>query len=50
MQVYRWFFIVFRTSVAVGFAGYVLLVLEIFGLGVLLRPLLSPAAALVAIW
>ena len=49
-QVYRWFFLVFRASVVVGVAGYALLRAEIFGLGLLLRPLLSPAAALVAVW
>ena len=47
---YRWFLGVFRVSIAVGFCGYVLLILEIFGIGLLLRPLLSPVTALVAVW
>lgn len=50
MQIYRWFTFTFRASVAFGVAGYGLLLAEIFGLGLLLRPLLSPAAALVAVW
>ncbi|KAL4451635.1 hypothetical protein ABPG75_007297 [Micractinium tetrahymenae] len=49
-QVYAWFMIVFRLSVGIGFAGYVLLLLEFTGAGVLLRPLLGPGAALTAIW
>lgn len=46
LQVYAWFMIVFRLSVGVGFAGYVLLLLEFTGVGLLLRPLLGPGAAL----
>lgn len=49
-QIYRWFLGVFKFSIAVGFSGYVLLVLEIFGLGVLLHPFSNPATALVAVW
>ncbi|GAB4824246.1 hypothetical protein N2152v2_011292 [Parachlorella kessleri] len=49
-KVYRWFLGVFRVSIAVGFCGYVLLILEIFGIGMLLRPVLSPVTALVAVW
>lgn len=49
MQVYAWFMIVFRLSVGVGFAGYVLLLLEFTGVGLLLRPLLGPAAAVTGV-
>lgn len=39
--------IVFRLSVGIGFCGYILLLLEFTGAGLLLRPLLGPAAALI---
>lgn len=46
LQVYAWFMVVFRLSVGAGFCGYILLLLEFTGLGLLLRPLLGPGAAL----
>lgn len=46
MQVYAWFMVVFRLSVGVGFAGYILLIMDFTGAGLLLRPLLGPGAAL----
>lgn len=46
MQVYAWFMIVFRLSVGTGFAGYILLLLDFTGAGMLLRPLLGPGAAI----
>ncbi|PSC69567.1 RING finger 121 [Micractinium conductrix] len=49
-QVYAWFMVVFRLSVGAGFCGYILLLLEFTGLGLLLRPLLGPGAALTAVW
>ncbi|KAL4433400.1 hypothetical protein ABPG77_010253 [Micractinium sp. CCAP 211/92] len=49
-QVYAWFMIVFRLSVGTGFAGYILLLLDFTGAGMLLRPLLGPGAAITAIW
>ena len=44
------FLAVYKTSVVVGVAGYVLLVLELLGIGALLRPLLSPALSLQMLW
>jgi RING finger protein 121 len=41
-RVYTFFLAVYKSSVIVGFAGYFLLVLELFGIGMLLRPVLSP--------
>jgi hypothetical protein len=38
--------IVFRLSVGVGFAGYIMLVLEFTGLGLLFAALLGPGASL----
>jgi hypothetical protein len=38
--------IVFRVSVAVGFIGYIMLILEFTGLGALFRTLLGPGASL----
>lgn len=45
-QVYAWFMVVFRVSVGVGFVGYVMLILEFTGLGLLFRAVLGPGAAL----
>ena len=39
-----------KVSVAAGLAGYLLLIVEMSGLGVLLRPLLAPTTALVLLW
>lgn len=39
--------VVFRLSVGIGFAGYVLLLLQFTGAGLLLIPLLGPGAALI---
>lgn len=39
-----------KVSVGLGLAGYLLLVVEMSGLGVLLRPLLAPTTALVLLW
>ncbi|KAL4856201.1 RING finger protein 121 [Chlorella vulgaris] len=49
-QVYAYFMIVFRVSVAVGFIGYIMLILEFTGLGALFRSLLGPGASLTALW
>ncbi|PRW20957.1 RING finger 121 [Chlorella sorokiniana] len=49
-KVYAFFMVVFRLSVGIGFAGYVLLLLEFTGAGLILIPLLGPGAAVVAIW
>ena len=42
VQVYSWFMATHKVSVAAGLAGYLLLIVEMSGLGVLLRPLLAP--------
>ncbi len=47
---YSWFVGTHKVSVAAGLAGYLLLIVEMSGLGVLLRPLLAPTAALVLLW
>ncbi len=49
-QVYSWFMATHKVSVAAGLAGYLLLIVEMSGLGVLLRPLLAPTTALVLLW
>lgn len=41
-RVYTFFLAVYKCSVVVGIVGYFLLVLELFGIGMLLRPVLSP--------
>jgi len=41
-RVYTFFLAVYKCSVIVGFAGYFLVILEILGIGMLLRPVLSP--------
>jgi hypothetical protein len=50
LQIYRWFFATFKTSVAVGVLGYSLLLIEIFGAGLVAGPVLDPSFALLAIW
>lgn len=50
LQVYRFFFLVYWTSVISGFLGYFLLVLELIGIGSLLRPVLSPSACIQLLW
>ena len=47
---YTFFLAVYKTSVVVGAAGYGLLVLELFGVGALLRPLLSPVLSIQMLW
>ena len=42
--------VVYRASVLVGVAGYGLLMLELFGVGALLRPLLSPKLGFQVLW
>jgi len=49
-QVYRWFIGAFRTSVGVGVTGYGLLLLEIFGAGMMAGPLFDPGFAIILIW
>jgi len=36
--------------VAIGLAGYALLILEFFGMGPLLRPVLAPTASFMLLW
>lgn len=49
-QVYSWFLGTHKVSVAAGLAGYGLLVVEMTGIGALLRPVLSPTGALILLW
>lgn len=51
-RVYAWFFGVFKVSIAVGASGYILLLAQIMGLGLLLgtNGLLGPATAIILLW
>lgn len=50
-QVYGWFLGLYKVSVAAGLGGYLLLVLEVFGIGLLLRPAGVPATlSLLLVW
>jgi RING finger protein 121 len=48
--VYSWFLGVYVVSRAVGIAGYVLLILDMFGVGLLLSWLLPPGTSLLLLW
>lgn len=50
LQVYTLFLGIYKTSIVVGFGGYILLILELFGVGMLLRPLLSPILSIQMLW
>ncbi len=47
---YTWFLAAYKVSVAVGMTGYVMLICEIFGLGVLLDLLLPKGTSILLIW
>ena len=48
---YGWFLGLYKVSVAAGLGGYLLLVLEVFGIGLLLRPAGVPATlSLLLVW
>ena len=49
-QVYSWFLGTHKVSVTAGMAGYALVVVEMTGLGELLRPVLRPATCLTVLW
>ena len=49
-QVYSYFLGVYKVSVAVGLAGYALLILEVCGMGPFLRKALEPIAAFMLLW
>jgi hypothetical protein len=42
--VYGWFLATYKVSVAVGMTGYLLLLLDMFGVGLLLARILEPGA------
>ena len=50
IQVYSYFLGVYKVSVAVGLAGYALLILEGCGMGFFLRKALEPLAAFMLLW
>ena len=50
LQVYTLFLAIYKTSIVVGFGGYILLILELFGIGLLLRPVLSPILSIQMLW
>ena len=47
---YSYFLGIYKVSVAIGLAGYALLILEFFGMGPLLRPVLAPTASFMLLW
>ena len=47
---YQFFFFAYWTSVILGLLGYLLLILELIGIGALLRPMLSPSAPIQLLW
>ncbi|KAF8065963.1 rnf121 [Scenedesmus sp. PABB004] len=49
-RVYAWFLGAHRVSVGVGMAGYALLVLDMFGVGLLLARWVEPGLSLVLLW
>jgi RING finger protein 121 len=48
--VYGWFLAAYKVSVAVGVSGYILLVLDMFGIGLLLAKLVEPGLSLLLLW
>lgn len=49
-KVYGWFLGAYKVSVAVGVAGYMLLVLDMFGVGLLLARWVEPGLSLLLLW
>lgn len=49
-KVYTWFLAVYKVSLAVGVAGYVLLILEMFGAGMLMALIMPKGSSLVLLW
>ena len=49
-QVYSYFLGVYKVSVAVGLAGYALLILEVCGMGPFLRQVMDRAAPFMLLW
>ena len=47
---YTFFLGIFRASVALGVAGYVLVIAEVMGVGALMRPILPPSLPLSLLW
>lgn len=47
---YGWFLGAYKVSVAVGVAGYFLLVLDMFGVGLLLARYVEPGLSLMLLW
>ena len=50
LQVYAWFLHAHQISVAVGGVGYLLLLLELFGLGPILRFLCPASLSIMLVW
>lgn len=50
MQVYGWFLAAYKVSVAVGMTGYILLILDMFGVGLLLAKFVEPGLSLILLW
>eukprot|EP00878_Enallax_costatus_P016585 GHUV01017403.1.p1 GENE.GHUV01017403.1~~GHUV01017403.1.p1 ORF type:complete len:180 (+),score=51.21 GHUV01017403.1:487-1026(+) len=49
-KVYGWFLATYKVSVAVGMTGYILLILDMFGVGLLLAKYVEPGLSLVLLW
>lgn len=49
-QVYSWFLGAYRVSLFVGLAGYAMFILELLGLGPVIRLVLPPGIALDLVW
>lgn len=47
---YGWFLAAYKVSVAVGMTGYILLILDMFGIGLLLAKYVEPGLSLVLLW
>lgn len=50
LQVYNWFLNGYYVSVALGFSGYLLIIMHLLGAGPYLRPLLSEGVAVLFLW
>eukprot|EP00879_Flechtneria_rotunda_P021404 GHRR01022561.1.p1 GENE.GHRR01022561.1~~GHRR01022561.1.p1 ORF type:complete len:231 (+),score=50.92 GHRR01022561.1:172-864(+) len=49
-QVYGWFLAAYKVSVFVGMMGYILLVLDMFGVGLLLAKVVEPGLSVMLLW
>jgi hypothetical protein len=50
LQVYSWFLLAHKVSVALGVTGYILVVVEMFGVGAVMRPVLPQSLCVCLLW